>query len=212
MRRDREALRGAVARALIVALALLLAAGCRRAAPAAAPEEGAGGPPVYGALGEARLIDQDGRPFAARELRGGVWIAAFMYTTCPMECPVLAQRMSYLQKLLAGRRPSIRLLSVSVNPGQDTPAALRAFAGRFQRDPARWTLVTGETTPVLRAAAAAYDRAAAAERRVPPGGFAALHGDLFVLIDGEGRVRGYYRKDDAGVARLLDDADRLAGG
>jgi cytochrome oxidase Cu insertion factor (SCO1/SenC/PrrC family) len=164
--------------------------------------------PVYGTLPELRLLDQDSHPFQAAQLRGRVWITSFMFTSCPMECPILAQRMSYLQKLLSGRSPSIQLLSISVNPGQDTPVVLREYGTRFHRDPARWTFLTGESDPVLRVVSAAYDRGVSSKKT--PGGFAALHGDRLVLIDGDGQIRGYYRKDDAEVARLLADADRLA--
>jgi protein SCO1/2 len=198
--------------------ALLLAGACSRhgsAGSSTAPVLGASANPssgsslpVYGKLPELRLLDQDSHPFQATQLRGHVWITAFMFTSCPMECPILAQRMSYLQKLLAGRSPSIQLLSISVNPSQDTPAVLREYGTRFHRDPARWTFLTGDSDPVLRTVSAGYDRGVSGKKT--PGGFEVLHGDSLVLIDGDGHIRGYYRKDNAEVARLLADADRLA--
>jgi cytochrome oxidase Cu insertion factor (SCO1/SenC/PrrC family) len=165
-----------------------------------------------GTLGPAALVDQDGAAFGPERLRGRVWITAFLFTTCPMECPLLAQRMRWLQSQLALRSPSLQMLAVSINPAQDTPAALRSYGERFSRDPSRWTFVTGNTAPWYRAVSDGYERA-----RPPPdpndprskGTFAALHGERFALVDGEGRIRGYYRKDDGDVARMLADAERL---
>ena len=39
--------------------------------------------------------------------------------------------------------------------------------------------------------------------------FVSLHGEFFILMDGDGRIRGYYRKDDASLDRLLADAEKL---
>jgi protein SCO1/2 len=193
---------------LLVA-ALVLGSCSRPPAPPAQKTEKAAPP---GTIGQVHLIDEEGRPFGAEQLRGRVWIAAFMFTSCPMECPILSQRMSYVQKLLAGKSPSIRLLSISVNPKDDTPPVLKEYGARFHRDPARWTLLTGDTEPLLKAVSDDYDRVAPAGRPGKRGGFEALHGDNLLLIDGEGRIRGYYRKDDAEVRRLLADADRVANG
>jgi protein SCO1 len=173
------------------------ALGCSRATAADRPA-------TLGRITPEHLVDQDGHAFGATQLSGHVWITALMFSSCPMACPVVAQRMAYLQTLLPAHAPSIRMLSVTLDPENDTPPTLAAFGARYHRDPQLWTLATGATQPVV-------DVVTAGWARVSPKGKSFDHGDTFTLIDGQGNVRGYYGKDDAGVAKMLADADRIAG-
>src|SRR5438128_9226845 len=54
----------------------------------------------YGTVPEFQLANQDGKAFGSAELRGKIWIADFIYTTCPGPCPMISSRMSELQKPL----------------------------------------------------------------------------------------------------------------
>src|SRR5271155_3185998 len=49
-----------------------------------------------GRIVPVNLVDQDGRPFGMPELQGHSWLVALMFSSCPMACPVVAQRMAYL--------------------------------------------------------------------------------------------------------------------
>jgi protein SCO1 len=176
-----------------VALAVaLLAVGCNHEPTAA-----------LGRITPTSLLDQDGHAFGPHELAGHVWIAAMMFTSCPMACPKMAERMAHLQTMLPEHSKSIRLLSITVDAENDTPPVLSAYGKRFHRDPATWTYVTGETDRVFASVNAGYKQALGAAANFS-------HGNTLVLLDGEGRIQGFYGKDDAGVARLFVDADRLA--
>jgi len=156
-----------------------------------------------GVVAPVNLVDQDGHPFGRRELADHVWITAMMFTSCPMACPMMAQRMAHLQAMLPKHAEPIRLLSISVDAENDTPPVLSAYGKRFHSDPAVWTFVTGETDPIFASVNAAYKQALGAKANFS-------HGDTLMLLDGDGRIKGFYGKDDASVARLFADADRLA--
>ena len=47
----------------------------------------------YGNVPEFTLVNQDGKNFGSAELRGKIWIADFIYTTCPGPCPMISSRM-----------------------------------------------------------------------------------------------------------------------
>jgi protein SCO1 len=158
---------------------------------------------TLGVIAPLGLVDQDGHPFGRHELADHVWITAMMFTSCTMACPMMAERMSHLQSMLPKHAESIRLLSITVDAENDTPPVLAAYGKRFHRDPAAWTFVTGETDPVFASVNAGYKQARGAKANYS-------HGDTLMLLDGEGRIKGFYGKDDASVARLFADADHLA--
>lgn len=167
---------------------------------------------MLGNLADLELVDQDNVPFTRARLRGHAWIANFIFTTCHMQCPMLSARMRLIQSRIASMADAPQLLSVTILPQTDTPPVLKAYGEKFGRDPARWTFVTGKTDTVFSAVSDAYKKSPLAHQQQPgihAGEFIALHGEVFVLLDGEGRIRGFYRKDDAGVARLIEDAGRL---
>src|SRR5947209_5367673 len=95
----------------------------------------------YGAVPAFQLTNQNGQPFGSPQLAGKIWIADFIYTTCPGPCPMISSRMSELQKPL--EKTDVHLVSFSVDPGKDTPAVLRSYAERLQAEPGRWDFLTG---------------------------------------------------------------------
>src|SRR5437762_4289163 len=52
----------------------------------------------YGTVPEFVLVNQYGQNFGSTQLRGKIWIADFIYTTCPGQCPMISSRMSDLKK------------------------------------------------------------------------------------------------------------------
>src|SRR5215510_14587164 len=99
--------------------------------------------PIYGTVPDFSLIDQDGRPVQRADLQGKVWIASFIFTNCPNECPLMTAAMAQLQSHLA-HVADLRLVSISVDPDHDTPVVLSQYAERFNADPSRWFFLTGD--------------------------------------------------------------------
>jgi cytochrome oxidase Cu insertion factor (SCO1/SenC/PrrC family) len=88
------------------------------------------------------LTERSGKSFDTAELKGNVWVVTFFYTSCPGPCFRQSQALQQVQKDLAGR--DVRFVSITCDPGVDTPAQLRKYAERFNADPARWLFLTGE--------------------------------------------------------------------
>ncbi|WP_425274049.1 SCO family protein [Paraburkholderia lacunae] len=80
------------------------------------------------------LVDElnDGRPV----------ILTFIYTTCTTICPMVSQTFEELQGKLGVDRDKVHLVSISIDPEEDTPARLRAYAARFDAGP-EWQHYTG---------------------------------------------------------------------
>jgi protein SCO1 len=100
------------------------------------------------ALPDATFIDQDGRSRALSEWRGGPVAITFTYTRCPLPefCPRIDRNFAETAKAIAGDdtlRGQARLLTISFDPGYDTPAVMNAHATKIGADPAVWTFATG---------------------------------------------------------------------
>ena len=164
---------------------LLAAAGC---APAPTP------PPQirsYREVGDFSLTDQKGRALTAASLRGKVWIANFVFTSCTAECLVLSKRMSNLEKRFAAN-PNVGFVSFSVDPGTDTSARLAKYAALYDAGD-RWSFVTGDSAAMetlikdrfLLPVAQSPEEAAALQKAM------LIHSDRFAIVDRKGMVRAY---------------------
>jgi protein SCO1/2 len=166
--------------------------------------------PVYGRIPSMHLVDQREEPFDENAMRGHVSIVDFIFTHCQSSCPRLTATMGDLQARLGASGTGAKLVSISVDPENDTPAVLAAYAERAHADPARWSFVTGPPTDVMRVVLDGFKVSA---QKVARGAndFDVIHGDWFVLVDARGQVRGYYEADDAESLRtLLHDVRTLA--
>ena len=168
--------------------------------------------PRYGQLPPFTLSDGAGQPFGTAQLDGRVWVADFIFTTCPEICPRMTEEMSRLQTWLINRGldRSVRLVSVSVDPDRDTPEKLRAYAHQFHARPDTWTFVTGSQQKIEEAVVHGFKVAVSREKDDSQDGFAIVHGTKFVLVDAKQQIRGYYDASDAAsMAKLRDDAQAL---
>ncbi|MGZ6059869.1 MAG: SCO family protein [Myxococcaceae bacterium] len=162
-------------------------------------------PPVLGTVPDFRLVDQTGAPFGPERLAGRVWVADFVFTRCPDVCPRMTERLAGVQRALGDRAD---MVSVSVDPEYDTPERLAAFARAHGAESPRWHFLTGESQHVQEAVLRGFKIAFARESD----DIASItHGVHVVLVDGRGRIRGYYDSNDAdSLERLVNDARRLA--
>ena len=99
--------------------------------------------PSYSAVPDFTLTDQNGAKFdSASKLKGMVWIADFIYTTCPGPCPRMSSQMHEVQTALSAL-DGFRLVSFTVDPEHDTPPVLNDYSKLFQARPGIWFFLTG---------------------------------------------------------------------
>jgi protein SCO1 len=163
---------------------------------------------VLAQLPPFELVDERGARFGTDELKGHPYVADFIYTGCRDSCPRLTSEMAALQAQLLEDPGAVRLVSFSVDPVQDTPEKLLAYAKDAGAIPERWKFLTGPLSEVSALVehgfkVAMLDRAAAGP---------ALHDDHLVVVDGLGRVRGYYSGDVSGRRAIRSALKRLLWG
>jgi protein SCO1 len=207
-----------------------LAAWHSRAVPGGAAREGTGLETLglYGELPDFALTERSGRAVRRADLAGAVWIANFIYTRCTDTCPLQTATLARLQPDLLGDG-RVRIVSLTVDPGHDTPAVLRRYAEQYRADPTRWLFLTGDPAAIARLAMEGFhlgvvdpgDVAASAGRLArwlgPIPAYAShgakglvLHSPRLVLVDGRARVRAYHQPDDPrSLERLLENVRRV---
>lgn len=171
------------------------------------------GLPVLGQVPAFSLVASTGEPLSQASLAGRIWVADFIFTRCGGICPVMSGQMARLQSALAREGDaSVRLVSFSVDPRNDTPEVLRAYAQRFRADRQRWLFVTGERRSLYTLIGKGFHLAVAErpEHDNTDGEGLITHSDRFVLVDGDLQIRGYYHgTEPESVQRLLRDITTL---
>ncbi len=91
---------------------------------------------------DLKLMDSNGTEVALHELLNGKTpvILNFIYTSCTTICPVMSSTFQQIQLKLGKRK--VRMLSVSIDPENDTPAKLKEYAHKYKAG-VQWKLLTG---------------------------------------------------------------------
>jgi protein SCO1/2 len=89
------------------------------------------------------LTDQAGRPVNRADLNGKIVVVNFVFTSCSVLCPVVNAQMAKIQKLTADQ-PDVQLLSLTLDPDDDTAPVLATYGQRFGQNTARWSFLTGD--------------------------------------------------------------------
>ena len=77
-------------------------------------------------------------------IKGKIVAIDLIYTTCKYACPLETARLAQVQKLLGDRvGRDIFFYSITIDPENDTPEVLKAYAEKFHAGPG-WTFLTGK--------------------------------------------------------------------
>ncbi len=156
---------------------------------------------VLGNIPQFNLIAQDGQPFHSQMLAGKIWVADFIYTTCPGPCPRMTSQMREVQDAVS-KIPDIRLVSFTVDPAEDTPPVLAAYAKIHGASQSIWYFLTGPV-PTLQM----LDRDAFKLGNIDA---TMQHSTRFTLVDRQGRIRGYYdTSEPSSIPKLISDIQEL---
>lgn len=157
---------------------------------------------VYGTVPQFQLTAQTGQPFHSQVLTGKIWVADFIYTTCPGPCPRMTSQMREVQEAVKDL-PDVRLVSFTIDPANDTPPVLTAYAKTHGASPAMWYFLTGGV-PTLQM----LDRDAFKLGNIDG---TMQHSTRFVLVDRQGQIRAYYdTSEPSSIQKVIADVRSLA--
>ena len=156
---------------------------------------------VLGQVNDFHLTNSEGREVSLKDLKGKVWVADFFFTSCSGICPMMGGHMSRLHEIF---KPfaDVRLVSFSVNPENDHPEVLKAYARKFHADTQKWIFLTGSREALTQVAVNSFKLGDIKEP--------IFHSSYFTLVDKEGRIRGYYDSSDAkNIDQVIRDLKQL---
>ncbi|HLH78221.1 MAG TPA: SCO family protein [Candidatus Binataceae bacterium] len=187
---------------LLVALALLGLVACNKPPPAGA----------YDAVSNANclpsiaLTDQSGAKVVLSSLKGEPALVDFIYTSCPGPCEVLTAKMARVaDRLGSALGTKVRIISFSLDPARDNPAALKSFAEKFNANRRGWLFLTGSPATID----AALKGFGVRRTEAPDGTIA--HTLTVFLIGPSGRQRRIYDSVQVKPQVMAAEAKALAG-
>lgn len=157
----------------------------------------------FGPVAEFNLTERSNKPLGLADLKGKIWIADFIFTTCPGPCPILTQKMSQMQTAMQ-YADDVKLVSFSVDPERDTPEILSQYADSYGAQPDKWYFLTGDKKEIYNFAIKSLKLNITEEDNT------IIHSTMFVLVDKNGHIRGYYNTSKAEyMSMLARDVERL---
>lgn len=166
--------------------------------------------PVYKTLPEFSFQNQFGETMGSAELRGKIYVANFIFTRCKTICPIFTEQMHELQRRSKQIADAGHLVSFTVDPEYDTPEVLLEYAKNNKVSPRMWSFLTGDIAEIQSTVVEGFNVAMGGNDGSSGDHSGLWHGAYFVLVDYEGRVRGFYDSRQDGILdRLLGDMNIL---
>ena len=165
--------------------------------------------PVLGGPGHVisdfSLRNQHGTIVTQKDWKGKIVVANYFFTHCPSICPKMMYQLKRVQAY--GDLKNLQLASFTVDPERDSVGRLNEYAAKFDYK-GNWDLLTGDKKQLYRLARNSF-LVTATDGDGGPDDF--IHSDKLVLIDTQGRIRGFYIGiDESEVNQLIKDVKKLA--
>jgi protein SCO1/2 len=162
---------------------------------------------VFPKMVDFAYLNQDSILIKSSDMKGKIWIADFMFTTCPTICPKMTEQMKRLSGMTKDLKDHIQFMSFSINPKYDTPSQLKKYIIAHKITTSNWYFFTGNEAKTHDLGINNFQIFAGQDASAA-GGYA--HTAAFALVDKEGYVRGVYMgTDPKEVNKLEKDIRKL---
>jgi protein SCO1 len=159
-----------------------------------------GAQPVLGRIAGFTLTNQNGQLETLADLSNRVWVADIIFTRCAGPCPRMTAQMKSLQDALP-QNSTAKLVTLTTDPDNDTPAVMKKYGERFGADFNRWTFLTGTKSEIAGLASDSLKLSAVPvkpeERKDDADLF--IHTTIFVVVDKHAQLRGIFETGGEGV-------------
>jgi len=156
--------------------------------------------PVLGQISDFTLTNQNGQATTLADLTNQVWVADIIFTRCAGPCPRMTKQMASLQTALP-QTSQAKLVTLTTDPDNDTPAVMKKYGDRFNADSNRWEFLTG-TKKEIAALASGSLKLSAVPVKVEEQKDSAdlfIHSTIFVVVDKHAQLRAAFETGGDGV-------------
>ncbi len=164
--------------------------------------------PFYGDVPVFRFTDENGKSFGTNELKGKVYIANFMFTSCQTSCPILLKKVQTVQHRIRGVIDRAAIVSFTVDPDTDTSKVLFDKARELKANPVVWRFLTASLEDTKALLVDGF-KVPVGDKTVANSVMDVAHSNKLVLVDQEGKIRGYYSIEKNGIDQLMIDTGLL---
>ncbi|KEQ28257.1 hypothetical protein N180_01080 [Pedobacter antarcticus 4BY] len=196
-------------KSILVLFSVLLFSACSRneiRLPILGNAEVIGNDTVYQTIKPFSFTDQRSEPVTNDTFKGKVYVADFIFLSCPTICPKMTVEMKKVYDAYQMDN-DVLFLSHTIDPDHDTISKLKKHSDQLNIDPEKWRFVTGEKEAIYSIATNSYFATAYSDRKAP-GGY--VHSGGLLLIDKNRHIRGVYDGTNAEeTKRLISDLEIL---
>ncbi|HEY5345314.1 MAG TPA: SCO family protein [Verrucomicrobiae bacterium] len=156
--------------------------------------------PVISSVADFTLTNQDGQITTLADFTNHVWVADIIFTRCAGPCPRMTGQMKLLQNFLPSDSTA-KLVTLTTDPENDSPAVLKKYGQRIDADFNRWTFLTGTKNEIAALASGSLKLSAVPIKLEDQKSIADLfiHTTIFVIVDKHARLRGFFETGGDGV-------------
>lgn len=161
---------------------------------------------TYPKIADFTFTNQDGKTVNNQTFANKIYVADFIFLSCPSICPKMTSEMhkAYLPFASDNR---VLFISHSIDPAHDSIPRLKAYATALGISTAKWHFVTGNQDSVINLAEHSYFSTAYPDSTAP-GGF--THSGGLLLVDKNRHIRGVYNgTKPEETLRLINDIQTL---
>lgn len=135
------------------------------------------------------LINQNNEKITKKDMLGKVYVVEFFFARCPTICPVMNNNLKFVDQAI--HHPDFGIISISIDPENDTPQFLQKYAQKTGIKNPNWHLLSGDRTYVGNLANE-FDIYVGAENNSSE---SLNHSGMLALVDKKGNVRCRLGKD-----------------
>lgn len=156
--------------------------------------------PVISQIAGFTLTNQDGQITTLAAFTNHVWVADIIFTRCGGPCPRMTAQMKSMADALP-KNSAAGLVTLTTDPGNDTPAVLKKYGQHFNADFNRWTFLTGTKSEIAALASGSLKLSALPVKSEEQKDAADLfiHTTIFVVVDKHAQLRGFFETGGEGV-------------
>ncbi|MCF6314398.1 MAG: SCO family protein [Verrucomicrobiales bacterium] len=155
------------------------------------------------------FTNQKNEAVSTTDLKGKVWVASFVFTSCNTECSYLTYRLRRVLAKLADEKDFL-MVSFTVDPQTDTPERLKTYAQRYGRDTPQWHFLTGDYKKMTRIVKNNFllPIAGGEQKEKLLASNKLVHSNRYAVVDKQGVVRYYVDGMSPNAEAMILDAVR----